>query len=229
MARIDLESGTMIAGPLWVGALIIGLPISFFFGLLIASVGSLIMPSALETVAPLYCAGEVETVVIRSNPTPGETSWSTDTFCTEADGATRSIGWPVLFTAAGIIAVFIWVPLMWWRAARRRRLGIVSGQPIPVGDRMLELERKRRGMKSGGKVTTHTRNITLEGNDADAFLKSLSGLTDDADITARTNKTIDLSDADMETKLRTIAGLRAQGLIDDETYQMIVAKVRAKG
>lgn len=148
MPNIDLEKGTMKAGPLWVGALIFGVPIAAVLGVFLTALASLVFPSALDSVAPLYCSGEFETVVIRSNPTPGETSWSSDTFCTQ-DGKTWSIGWPVLLTAGAIVAVPIWIALIWWRAARRRRLGIVTGQAFPAGERLIELERKRRALKAG--------------------------------------------------------------------------------
>lgn len=147
MANIDLEKGTVVAGPLWIGALILGIPIALFFATLVYIPIGLFMPSSLELVAPLYCDGAVEATVIRSNPTSGEASWSTDTYCTEG-GVTRSIGWPVTLTMIGILAVPIWVVWTWSRAARRRRRGIVAGQPIPAGARLLERAGKHRGLAS---------------------------------------------------------------------------------
>lgn len=42
-------------------------------------------------------------------------------------------------------------------------------------------------------------------------------------------KTINMRGATLETKLRTLATLRTQGLIDEASYQRLVAEVRAKG
>lgn len=196
------------------------LPIAFWTGFLIAMLAPVVYPPALTLGSPLLCDGTLEQVNTPYS-LPGESGVVSSFFCTGESGSVEISTMALLAVNFAIYGAIAFALLALIGLLVRRRLGAEAGQPVPE---------KLRGYFGGdARTTVSTHNITLEGSDADALVRSLSALAGGAGQTTRTSRTVDLSNADLDTKLRTIAGLRAEGLIDDESYQKIVAKIREKG
>lgn len=219
-----------VVRPYWKVLLKTVLPISFFAAFFLVILIGGLWNAVYAPFGSLVCDG-TPAVNLVSYSRPGEGGIAMDFLCVAADGSSTEnmgimavslIGYTLVFFAAlALIALLA-----------RRSMGVEAGRPVPdhldgyFGGEDAPLSPMDRATV---RTAATRRDITLTGREADEFLEGLSGLIDGSDITARTSETIDLSDADLDTKLRTVAGLRAQGLIDDETYQAIVAKIREKG
>ncbi|WP_299324065.1 hypothetical protein [Parasphingopyxis sp.] len=196
------------------------LPICFWIGFLVAMLAPLIYPAALTLASPLLCGGTLEQVNTPYS-LPAESGVASSFFCVTESARTEL---STLALIAANVAAYMAIALAVIAPIGlivRRNLGARTGEPVPA----IMRGHFAQNIEADGA----RRSVTLEGRDADEFLEGLSGLIDGADITARSSETIDLRDADLDTRLRTVAGLRAQGLIDDEAYQAIVAKIREKG